>query len=382
MCLFQTTQYQQRPFTLKNTFKACRFFALITLFYCVTSHAENSEAKLGLAAPLSAFEEAKSLVFSDPYSSLPQYEVSRKHFDINGENVLLKHAQRTLSSNANFIELDTKHKLLQANGICFAGTWKMSQNSPYSGLFQAGIEVPIIVRASVSLSGTKQRDKRAFGVAIKLFPYAHSALTENLFLMHSLGGTKTKHVTNLPMTNEPALGELPPFSQLLTAYRLESDLEKADKAFSGKKANARFRPVSHLAAVKVGDANSRLAGHTEESTPKLSISAPTTSKEIEIKPELEIKSEADSQTEIRGPHWLRAALRPDTPLVDEDDFRDELSLQHYPNQTLSWVLSAANFNDAGIDKAHWQQIGEIILTESVVSLTCDTKLHFNHPAIK
>lgn len=382
MCLFQTTQYQQRPFTLKNTFKACRFFALTTLFYCVTSHAENSEAKLGLAAPLSAFEEAKSLVFSDPYSSLPQYEVSRKHFDINDENVLLKHAQRTLSSNANFIGLDTKHKLLQANGICFAGTWKMSQNSPYSGLFQAGIEVPIIVRASVSLSGTKQRDKRAFGVAIKLFPYAHSALTENIFLMHSLGGTKTKHVANLPMTNEPALGELPPFSQLLTAYRLESDLEKADKAFSGKKANARFRPVSHLAAVKVGDANSRMAQHTEESTPKLSISAPTASKEIELERELEVKSEADTQTEIQGPHWLRAALSSDTPLVDEDDFRDELSLQHYPNNTLSWVISAAEFNDTGVVEARWREIGEVTLTESVVSTTCDTKLHFNHSAIK
>ncbi len=382
MCLFQTTQYQQRPFTLKNTFKVCRFFALTTLFYCVTSHAENSEAKLGLATQLSTFEEVKNLVFSDPYASLPQYEVSRKHFDVNGENVLLKHAQRTLSSNANFIELDTKHKLLQANGICFAGIWKMSQNSPYSGLFQAGTEVPVIVRASVSLSGTKQRDKRAFGIAIKLFPYVHSALTENIFLMHSLGGTKTKHVANLPMTNEPALGELPPFSQLLTAYRLESDLEKADKAFSGKKANARFRPVSHLAAVQVGDANSRLAGHTEESTPKLSISVPTASKEIELERELEVKSDADTKTEKQGPHWLKAALSPDTPLVNKDDFRDELSLQHYPNNTLSWVISAAEFNDAGVDEARWREIGEVTLTESVVSTTCDTKLHFNHPAIK
>lgn len=352
------------------------------MFYCVTSHAENSEAKLGLAAPLSAFEEAKSLVFPDPYSSLPQYEVSRKHFDVNGENVLLKHAQRTLSSNANFVELDTSHKLLQANGICFAGIWKMSQNSPYSGLFQASTEVPVIVRASVSLSGTKQRDKRAFGIAIKLFPYAHSALTENIFLMHSLGGTKTKHVANLPMTNEPALGELPPFSQLLTAYRLESDLKKADKGFSGKKANARLRPVSHLAEVKIGGTHLRPAQHTEESTPKLNIPAPTTSKKVEIDREFELKSDADTKTEKQGPHWLKAALSPDTPLVNKDDFRDELSLQHYPNQTLSWVLSAANFNDAGIDKAHWQQIGEIILTESVVSLTCDTKLHFNHSAIK
>lgn len=382
MCLFQTTQYQQRPFTLKNTFKACRNFALTTLFYCVASHAETSETQLGLATPLSAFEEVKSLVFSDPYSSLPQYEVSRKHFDVSGENILLKHAQRTLSSNANFIELGTKHKLLQANGICFSGTWKINQNSPYTGLFQAGTEIPIIVRASVSLSGTKQQDKRAFGIAIKLFPYAHSALTENIFLMHSLGGTKTKYVANLPMTNEPALGELPPFSQLLTAYRLESDLEEADKAFSGKKANARFRPVSHLAAVKVGDASSRVAEHTEESTLELSISAPTTSKEIEIEREFETKSEAEIKTEKQGPHWLRAALNSDTPLVNKDDFRDELSLRHYPNQTLSWVLSAANFNDAGIDKAKWQEIGEVTLTESVLSLTCDTKLHFNHPAIK
>jgi hypothetical protein len=352
------------------------------LFYCVTSHAEASEAQFKIATPLSAFEEVKSLVFSDPYASLPQYEVSRKHFDVNGENVLLKHAQRTLSSNANFVELDTSHKLLQANGICFAGIWKMSQNSPYSGLFQAGTEVPVIVRASVSLSGTKQRDKRAFGIAIKLFPYAHSALTENIFLMHSLGGTKTKHVANLPMTNEPALGELPPFSQLLTAYRLESALEKAGKAFSGKKANARFRPVSHLAAVQVSDAHLRPASHTEESTPKLSISAPTTSKEIELERELEVKSEADTKTEKQGPHWLKAALSPDTPLVNKDDFRDELSLQHYPNNTLSWVISAAEFNDAGVDEARWREIGEVTLTESVVSNTCDTKLHFNHSAIK
>ena len=382
MCLFQTTQYQQRPFKFKNTFKACRFFALTTLFNCVTAYAETGGNQLGLATPLSPFEQVKSLVFSDPYSSLPQYEVSRKHFDVNGENILLKHAQRTLSSDANFIELGTKHKLLQANGICFAGTWKINQSSPYSGLFQPGTEVPIIVRASVSLSGTKQRDKRAFGMAIKLFPNAHSALTENIFLMHSLGGTKTQHVANLPMTNEPALGELPPFSQLLTAYRLESDLKKADKALSGKKANARFRPVSHLAAVKVGDAHPRLTRHTEESMLEQSISAPTTSKEIEIEREADKKSGAEKKTEKQGPHLLKASLKPDTSLVNKDDFRDELSLQHYPNHKLSWVISAAAFNDAGIDEAKWQEIGEIILTESVVSLTCDTRLHFNHPAIK
>ena len=226
-----------------------------------------------------------------------------------------------------------------------ACTWKINHSSPYSGLFQARKNVPVVVRASVSLSGTKQRDKRAFGMAIKLFPNIQSTVTENIFLMHSLGGTKTQHVANLPLTNEPALGELPPFSQLLTAYRLESDLEEADKGFSGEKANARFRPVSHLAEVL-------------------------------------LPNDEKAKNVTQGPYWLKASLKPDTPLVNRDDFRDELSLQHYPNKTLSWVLSAANFNDAGIDKAQWQEIGEITLTESVASLTCDTKLHFNHPAIK
>ena len=345
MRLFRTTQYQQRPITYKNTFTACRFFALVLLSCNALASSDTTENQSLFTTTSTSFEEVKSRVFSDPYSALPQYEVSRKHFDADGENLLLSHAKRTLSSNANFIELGTKHKLLQANGICFAGTWKINHSSPYSGLFQARTNVPVIVRASVSLSGTKQRDKRAFGMAIKLFPNTQSTVTENIFLMHSLGGTKTQHVANLPMTNEPALGELPPFSQLLTAYRLESDLEEADQAFSGKNANARFRPVSHLAEVLLP--NDEIANNVRQ-----------------------------------GPYWLKASLKPDTPLVNKDDFRDELSLQHYPNKTLTWVLSAANFNDAGIDKAQWQEIGEMTLTESVASLTCDTKLHFNHPAIK
>ena len=252
---FQTTQYQQRPFTNRNTFKLWRFFVLSGWLCSTLCCAQTSAKELPAPSQSSTFEDVKNRVFSDPYSALPQYEVSRKHFDVNGENVLLEHAKRTLSSDANFIELGTKHKLLQANGICFAGIWRMTESSPYSGLYQGNMQVPVIVRASVSLSGTKQRDKRAFGMAIKLFPYADNAVTENIFLMHSLGGTKTKYVANLPMTNEPALGELPPFSQLLTAYRLESDLEEADKTFSGKKANARFRPVSHLADIKVSDIN-------------------------------------------------------------------------------------------------------------------------------
>ena len=297
----------------------------------------NGEDEKPLQHRLSAlrFSEVKKRVFSDPYPFFPHYKVSKKLFDQAGENLLLRHAKRTLASKADFVELASGQKLLQANGICFAGTWEMGENSPYTGLYEKGVRIPAIVRASVSLNGTTQSEKRAFAIAVKLFPSNQHSV--NFFLMHSLGGTRTKHVLSLPLTNEPQLGELPPFSQLFTAYRLEQDLESADKMFSGDKANARFRPVSHLADI-----------NTESSI---------------------------------SPYWLRATASSQTPLVDKDDFREELNVAHYPNREIVLDIHAAPFNANGADNAVWQDIGRLKLTESVVSLTCDTRLHFAHPTI-
>ncbi|GFD79475.1 hypothetical protein KUL118_23370 [Tenacibaculum sp. KUL118] len=297
------------------------------------------------------YQSIKQAVFSDPYPSLPQYKVSRKHFDRDGENLLLKHAKRTLSSTTDFIELEGGQKLLQANGICFAGNWRIGKNSSYTGFYSKGTNVPVIVRASVSLSGTKQNDKRAFGMAIKLFAESKSKdatkpQTYNLFVMHSLGGTQTKHVLSLPMTNEPSLGELPPFSQLLTAYRLENDLGTADKLFSQEKANARFRPVSHIAHIPQSDLTT------------------------------------DTPLSLNGPHWLKLVASTDTTLVDKSDFRDELAVAHYPNHRIQWDIYAAPNNAQGIESAKWQHLGAMTVNESVTSLTCDTRLHFAHPVIQ
>lgn len=332
---------------MKNSFTAWRIFTLLftSLFY---SAAATSDTRNHLD---SYYEQVKKEVFKDPYPFLPQYEVSRDLFDKNNENLLLKHATRTLSSNADFIELESKQKLLQANGICFAGTWRIAKDSPYSGLYASNTNIPVIARASVSLSGTKQNDKRAFGMAIKLFPGAleDGVSTQNIFVMHSLGGTKTKHILSLSMTNEPELGELPPFSQLLTAYRLESDLEQADKTFSKEKANARFRPVSQLGKVEVNT--------TEKRSQKIASNA------------------------FHAPHWLKIAPSSDTVFVDRDDFREELNVSLYPNNEITWDIFAAEKNKNGVASALWQPIGTLTVSESVVSLTCDTRLHFTHPAI-
>lgn len=387
---------------MRNTFTANTLFILFLLAAAFSAFADsgsfyktsnsddqnsrdNNSAVFGLRAegdeqkskkhlfPTNAyFHKVKQRVFSDPYPFLPQYTVSKKFFDKGSENVLLKHAKRTLVDNSDFVTLETPHKLLQANGICFAGTWQINSESSYSGLYQKNTSLPVIVRASVSLSGTKQDDKRAFGIAVKVFPHLpqtsisnsieHSnandadalakrkteAKTQNLFLMHSLGGTITPHLLPLPLTNEPDLGSLPPFSQLLTAYRLESDLTKADEMVSGKNANARFRPVAHLANI--------LANPTDSSA-------------------------TVSESKVVAPHWLKVSTASDTPLINKDDFRDELSLKHYPQRAFQWHIDAAPFNKKGIDHANWQRIGKVTVNESVTSLTCDTKLHFAHPAI-
>lgn len=292
------------------------------------------------------FQQLKAQVFADAYTELPQYKVSRKLFDKGGKNQLLADAQRTLQVKDDLLEFPAGQKLLQANGICFAGTWQINGQSPYTGLLKADTELPLIVRASVSLSGTKQKHQRAFALALKLFPTTvdgQKVSTENFFLMHTLGGVVTKSVYALTLDNQPELGSLPPFSKWLTAHRLEKDLKKADKTVSKAKPNARFRPVSHLATVD---------------------------------------SDGGVVTNAIKPYWLQARPKKELALSDHDDFRHELDVAHYPDQRLSWDIYAAPYSAGGKSAAAWQQVGSIILTESVVSKSCDTKLHFAHPAIE
>ena len=289
------------------------------------------------------FEQLKSRVFSDEYSELPQYKVTRKLFDRGGKNLLLADAIRTLRSKDDLIEFPAGQKLLQANGICLAGTWRMNHRSIYSGLFASNVELAVIARASVSLSGTRQRHKRAFAVALKLFPETadgERVTTENIFLMHTLGGVVTRSVYSLSLDNQPELGSLPPFSQWLTAHRLERDLEKADQSVSKGEPDARFRPVSHLAKVNV---------------------------------------KGQIVTEPIKPYWLQLRPRKDLALDHHDDFRDELNVEHYPDNVLVWDVHAASYTASGKSKAKWKRIGEVSFTESVVSKSCDTELHFSHP---
>lgn len=292
---------------------------------------------------LTSFSEIERVLFSQPYQELPQFPVNRKLFgDKNGpDNKLLKAARRTLVLEDDLYDFPEGQKLLQANGICFSGNWIMSADSGFSGLLKGPLRLPVIARVSVSLGGTKQKDKRAMGMAIKIFPTdnPHQPVeTLNIFLMNSMGGVRTRHVLDLSMDNEPPVGGLPGLSSLGTALRLLKDLEQADREQSNGQADAGFRPVSHLA--KYG--------------------------EDEL---------------VIAPRWLRINAAEDTPRVDFDDFRDELRLENYPANKISWKVEAAASAE-GKSRANWSHIGYMEFSKSVSSSACDRRLHFKHPVLQ
>ena len=304
----------------------------------------------------SRFRDIKNAVFLQPYETLPNYKVSKKKFGSKGDNEnnnLLAAARRTLSSRADLLDFPHGQKLFNANGICFAGVWSIDSPSIYTGQFEQGSQSLVIARASVALSGTRRGDKRAFGFALKLFPGMNeerATETINVFVMHSLSGTRARHILGLSLDNAPTLGSLPPLTQLGTVLRMQSDLERADAEAGAKPPQVAFRPITALA---VGE---------EGVTPV-------------------------------SPHWLRLVASEEMPRINEDDFRDELRVENYPNNTLIYRIDVASDQPPSDSKgeeankkiskkqAQWQTIGRLILDESITSEVCDKRLHFPHPSI-
>ncbi|MGI9293265.1 MAG: hypothetical protein ACR2PS_04715, partial [Pseudomonadales bacterium] len=86
----------------------------------------------------SSYSTIKQAIFQNPYTELPHYRVEKKLFGKSGsseDNHLLQAAKRTLTTKDDLLEFQQGQKLLQANGICFAGEWIIDAGSPYTGQF-------------------------------------------------------------------------------------------------------------------------------------------------------------------------------------------------------------------------------------------------------
>ncbi|MEM8497796.1 MAG: hypothetical protein AAF542_07210 [Pseudomonadota bacterium] len=296
----------------------------------------------------SSFQRVYDAVFNKPYDTLPSYTVDKKLFGPRrpeSANNLYQAAKRTLTQKDDLYSFPQQQKLLNANGICFSGKWHIDQPSPYSGLFSQGSRSLVIARASVALSGTTHADKRAFGMAIKLFPTSDEnsvVHTVNAFVLHSMGGTRSKYVSSLAMDNAPSLGGLPKWSQLGTALRLRKELEAADKSSGSKTPDVAYRPVRHLA---------------------------------------QVNSESVTVKNVVAPTLLRLRIDDTTARVNEPDFRDELRLHHYPEGRLAWSIDVSEQDPTAKSKAEWMTIGYLSFDKAVTSKACDAQLHFAHPII-
>lgn len=295
----------------------------------------------------SAFRAVRDAVFSDAYVQLPVFPVTREILGPSGENEdnRLRHAaRRTLKVRDDLFDFPQQRKLLQPNGICFSGRWRIDRTSPFTGLLATGARALVVARASVALSETTRGHARSFALAVKLFPTQDPEAvvrTANLLVAETLSGTLHPHFLDAALDNEPSLGGLPALSSLPLALRIRTDLTTADRELSPAGPDLLYRPVDELASAGL-----------------------------------------DPATAPRAPRWVRLRIAAGTPRIDAADFRDELQLRHYPGGTMQWDILAAEADPGGKEHADWHRIGTLVLEESVVSGTCDTRLHFAHPILE
>lgn len=264
-------------------------------------------------------------IASDTYE-LPYYQVSFASLLAWGKNKIDQAAERTLNDRSDILDQFTK--LAHPNGICFKGKWEINQANIYSGLFREGTRADIIVRASTALSETKRGDYRAFGFAGKVF--SSSEQTANFFLIDDLGGTLADHYTDVELTNEPKVSTTNAvIKNLLYALKLASSFSDADR-------NPGIRQLYELS--EAGETNGKII------TPK----------------------------------WMKVKANVEQT-INEDDFRDELRIDNYSGALIFDLYVANQENTDADNEKNWQKIGKITLEASVVSNSCDHRLHFHHP---
>jgi hypothetical protein len=298
---------------------------LFTLTACATTTPVETAAKTFVVN--NQFQSVWKQVTSDPVEILPQDRVSYRRLFSGGKDIITGNSQRTLDTHANI--LPSFNKLAHPNGICFKGVWNIHTENKYSGYFKKNSNALIIVRASSAMSNTRRGQIRSFGFAGKIFPTMNSFLntkenTANFFLIDDLGGTRAEHYTDVTLSNEPSISKNSEvFKNLLYVVKIASAFSKVDK-------NPKIRQVYEIS--QLGESN-----------------------------------------KIITPQWMKVEAKPDQT-VNESDFRDELRIN---NNKLVFNISVASNKTMG--KKNWNDIGTISLDTSVVSKSCDHRLHFHHP---
>ncbi len=277
-----------------------------------------------------SFQDVWTEINSDPLSTLPQDNISFGKLFTFSKNIILSDAKRTLVESDDII----KHfdKLAHPNGICLKGMWEIQTPNPYSGYFKNSTKALIIARASSAMSKTKRGETRAFGLAGKIFPTSdekkiNAEHTANFFVIDDLGGTDAEHFTDVELTNEPTVTTTSEVLKNLL-YAL-----KVSKAFGDADKNPTIRQLYEVSELGERD-----------------------------------------KSNIITPKWMKITAQKGQT-VDAEDFRDEFTLTN--NKKIVFDIAVASKEIE--NKKDWKTIGTITFDSSVVSTTCDHRLHFHHP---
>ena len=277
-----------------------------------------------------SFKEVWNEVTSDPLHVLPQDKISFGKLFTWSKNIILEDAKRTLDERADILEPFSK--LAHPNGICLKGIWEIHSDNPYSGYFKKSSKALIIARASSAMSKTRRGEIRAFGLAGKLFPtmnptQLNTESTANFFVIDDLGGTDAKHYTDVALTNEPTVTTTSEVLKNLL-YAL-----KVAKAFANADSNPNIRQLYEISELGESD-----------------------------------------RTKIITPKWMKIEAQKGQT-VDAEDFRDELIVENNKKIVFDILVTSKSIHD----KKDWKKIGTITFDASVVSISCDHRLHFHHP---
>jgi hypothetical protein len=267
----------------------------------------------------STFAEVKEVVFSNPCTELPQYP----GLGLSTLMQLFNASARNLTDRRNIRPYF--NKLIHAHGICYTGVWAIDRESAYTGYFANGSRGLVLVRLSVAGARLKRGQRRAFGIAGKVFPTMdpnEKVKPGNFVTVSHLSGSRAKHILDFEMTNAPTVG-LDPAANFVN--RIIFRLMDTRPGFR------QLHPLSTLGVPRGG--------------------------------------------KVVTPDLMLLAVAEGTPRVDAEDFRDELRLKNYPGGRVVYAINVKNFADE-----RWTRLGTLTFTEDVVSEGGDKRLHFWIPA--
>lgn len=285
----------------------------------------------------SRFSDVWDAAQENPYSILPEEKVSVASFFDFMVDKLEQASIRTIDDRSDV--LPYFKKLLHPNAICFAGTWNITESNPYSGYFKQNSKGLIIFRASAALSPIHRGEKRAFGIAGKIFPTQDPAdnnllKTANFFVIDNLAGTYTPSFLDSAMSNDITnvalgadnLGQLGILAAAVKAFGA------ADQALGTVLTVRQLYEISELGE----------AGNAKIITPQY--------------------------IKIQGQKGPRAGL---------SDFRDDLRLAENGGK-IRFDISVSPNGTLGKEKV-WTKIGYIEATADSLAEGCDHRVHFHHP---